>query len=263
MNKSLTTEVVLCDLDGVVWLAHQPIPGSVEAISALRARGIRVLFVTNNSFSTVEQQEAALHSIGIPATGDVVTSAMSAATALTPGWRVLVCGGDGLIEETQKAGAIAVVPYRDNDLSGTFDAVVVGLHREFNFDVLSVALTAVLNGAQLIGSNEDPTYPTPTGRLPGGGAILAAITKASGVVPLVTGKPHHPMAGLVKQMCPGVSVTNMLMVGDMEDTDGAFAQTLGCPFGLVLSGVTQSAHGSLAAYVEPSLSHLVERLLNS
>lgn len=263
MNKSLSSEVVLCDLDGVVWLAHHPIEGSVEAIAALRAQGVRVLFVTNNSFSTVQQQEQALEAIGIPAKGDVLTSAMSAATAIAPGWRVLVCGGEGLIEETQKAGATAVVPYKDGDLSGSFDAVVVGLHREFNFNVLSVALSAVNNGAQLIGSNDDPTYPTPRGPLPGGGAILAAIAKASGVLPLVTGKPHQPMARLVQQMCPGVSAGNMVMVGDREDTDGAFAKTLGCAFGLVLSGVTASGEGSHAEYVEPSLAHLAERLLNS
>ena len=70
--------VVLCDLDGVVWLSHQPIAGSVEAIARLRAAGHRVLFVTNNSSARVEVQEAALESIGIPAAGDVLTSAQAA-----------------------------------------------------------------------------------------------------------------------------------------------------------------------------------------
>ena len=99
MRKTVPPKVVLCDLDGVVWLAHQPIPGSVRAIASLREAGIRVVFVTNNSFSTYDEQVAALASIGIPAEGDIVTSAMSAATAMKSDWRVLVCGSRGLIEE--------------------------------------------------------------------------------------------------------------------------------------------------------------------
>ena len=73
---------VLCDLDGVVWLARQPIPGSPEAVARLRAAGWRVLFVTNNSAVVVAEQEQALLDIGIPAVGDVLTSAGAAATLL-------------------------------------------------------------------------------------------------------------------------------------------------------------------------------------
>ncbi|MCE2818615.1 MAG: hypothetical protein LW686_08205, partial [Ilumatobacteraceae bacterium] len=124
MSKTLSTKVVLCDLDGVVWLAHEPIAGSVEAIARLRSAGIRVLFVTNNSFSTQAQQVAALQKIGIDAEGDVVTSAMSAGLAIQSGWRVLVCGGEGLIEEVRGAGAEVVVPYRERGALGPFDAVV-------------------------------------------------------------------------------------------------------------------------------------------
>ena len=261
MNKSLSVDVVLCDLDGVVWLAHQPIAGSVEAIARLREIGVRVLFATNNSFSTQRQQVEALGGIGIPAEGDVVTSAMSAASIMKPGWRVLVCGGEGLIEETERVGATAVVPYKEKNIHGDFDAVVVGFHREFTFDVLSHALTAVRNGAQLIGSNNDSTYPTPSGPIPGGGAILAAVAKATGVTPMITGKPHEPMAQLVHAMCPGVPAQRMLMVGDMQETDGAFAQTLGCSFALVLSGVTPHANNARADIVAPSLSDVAHTLL--
>ena len=76
MNKLASPSVVLCDLDGVVWLAHQPIAGSVEAIAKLRSNGMRVVFVTNNSFSTYAEQVSALGSIGVAADGDIVTSAI-------------------------------------------------------------------------------------------------------------------------------------------------------------------------------------------
>lgn len=262
MNKTPATPVVLCDLDGVVWLAHRPIEGSVDAIARLRDMGSRVLFVTNNSFSTLDQQIEALGSIGISAEGDVLTSAMAAASVINSGSRVLVCGGEGLIQEVERAGAEAVVAYRDRGASGPFDSVVVGFHREFDFAVLSDALTAVRGGAQLIGSNADPNYPTPTGPIPGGGSILAAIEKATGVTALVTGKPNEPMAQLVRATCPGVAVESMVMVGDLPETDGRFARTIGCRYALVLSGMTASGEGVDADIVAVSLAHVAEHLAN-
>ena len=261
MRKTVPPKVVLCDLDGVVWLAHQPIPGSVRAIASLREAGIRVVFVTNNSFSTYDEQVAALASIGIPAEGDIVTSAMSAATAMKSGWRVLVCGSRGLIEEIGRVAKDVVVAYQEPLASGDFDAVAVGFHREFNYQVLTDALTAVRGGAVLIGSNDDPTYPTPNGPIPGGGSILAAIEKASGVTPIVTGKPYEPMALLVRELCGDVLPDEMVMIGDRSDTDGGFAKTMGARFAMVLSGVMSSADGSDADIVAPDLDGVAEILL--
>ena len=261
MRKTIRPKVVLCDLDGVVWLAHQPIPGSVRAIASLREAGIRVVFVTNNSFSTYDEQVAALGSIGIPAEGDIVTSAMSAATAMKSGWRVLVCGSRGLSEEIGRVAKDVVVAYEEPMASGDFDAVVVGFHREFNYQVLTDALTAVRGGAVLIGSNDDPTYPTPNGPIPGGGSILAAIEKASGVTPIVTGKPYEPMALLVRELCGDVLPEEMVMIGDRSDTDGGFARTMGARFAMVLSGVMSSADGSDADIVAPDLAGVAEILL--
>jgi 4-nitrophenyl phosphatase len=261
MRKTVRPKVVLCDLDGVVWLAHQPIPGSVGAIASLREAGIRVVFVTNNSFSTYDEQVAALGSIGVPAEGDIVTSAMSAATAIKSGWRVLLCGSRGLIEEIGRVTDDVVVAYNEPMAAGDFDAVVVGFHREFNYQVLTDALTAVRGGAVLIGSNDDPTYPTPNGPIPGGGSILAAIEKASGVTPTVTGKPYEPMALLVRDLCGDVLPEEMVMIGDRSDTDGGFARTMGARFAMVLSGVMPTADGSEADIVAPDLAGVVEILL--
>lgn len=261
MDNLARTNVVLCDLDGVVWLAHQPVPGSVDAVDRLRRSGVRVLFVTNNSFTRRADQEAALGRIGIDAEGDVVTSAMSAASVILPDWRVLVCGGAGLHEEVSRVASRAVVAHLEPGAGGAFDAVVVGMHREFNYGVLADALNAVASGAVLIGSNSDSTYPTPDGLLPGGGSILAAIEHASGVEAIVTGKPHEPMAKLVKRLVGDTDSDELLMVGDRMDTDGSFARTLGCPFALVLSGV--SAKGEVAAgqFVERDLSAVADRVL--
>ena len=222
---------VLCDLDGVVWLAHQPIPGAVEGIAALRAAGHRVLFVTNNSAARVEAQEAALAAIGIPAAGDVLTSAMAAALLVQPGERAMVCGGEGVVQALERRGVVVAA---DGE---PVDAVLVGFHRSFDFDGLARAARAVRLGARLIGTNDDATYPTAAGLVPGGGAILASIATATGVTPVVAGKPHAPIVDLVRGRLGATGV----MVGDRPDTDGAFARALGYRFALVLTGVTRAA----------------------
>lgn len=223
--------VVLCDLDGVVWLAHQAIAGAADGVAHLRAHGHRVLFVTNNSAATLGSQEASLAAIGVPAVGDVVTSAQAAAQLVVPGERVLVCGDEGLVEAMLNRGAVLC----DDDHP---DVVVVGFHRSFGYEGLRRASAAVRRGARLIGSNDDATYPTPDGPIPGGGAILAAVEKASGVHPVVAGKPYAPMADLVRSVIGDGAVASAIMVGDRPETDGLFAQRLGCRYAQVWSGVT-------------------------
>ena len=258
----MSPRVILCDLDGVVWLAHTPIPGSVDAIRRARDAGCRVLFVTNNSFSTLEQQYAALDAVGIPARGDVVSSAQAAALLVEPGMRTMVCGGEGLREAVAGRGAQVVAPHLTPEPDDRFDAVVVGFYREFNWDIMRRAATAVRSGARLIGANSDPTYPTPNGPIPGGGSVLAAIERASETSAVVAGKPHGPMAKLVAHMTNNLPSEQMVMIGDRMDTDGAFARLLSCPFTLVLSGSTSPQKTADADIVAANLSEAVDQLLS-
>jgi HAD superfamily hydrolase (TIGR01450 family) len=237
---SALPEVLLLDLDGVVWLAHRPIAGSVDAIARVRRAGSRVLFVTNNSASTVSQQEDALAAIGVPAAGDVLTSALAAAVLIEPGERVLVCGGPGVTEAVEARGGIVVT-------DGPCEVVIVGFHRNFDYDGLRRSATAVHRGARLVGTNDDATYPTPEGPIPGGGAILAAVSVGAGVDPVIAGKPYPPMAELVRQTVGHDAAVAAVMVGDRPSTDGRFARELGCRYAQVWSGVT--AHGTV---VEPT-----------
>ena len=222
----------LVDLDGVVWRGEQPIAGAADAVGQLRAQGERLLFLTNNSSATLEDYQAKLGGFGIDvAAHELVTSAQAAATLVDAGARVLVCAGSGVDEALHARGA---QPVRDGT---SVDAVVVGWHRDFDFSGLTAAFRAVVAGARLIGTNDDPTYPTPDGLLPGGGAILAAVATASGVAPTVAGKPHEPMAALVRERL-GEELGGSVLVGDRPSTDGLMARRLGVRFALVLSGVT-------------------------
>jgi HAD superfamily hydrolase (TIGR01450 family) len=256
------------DLDGVVWLGTEPIAGAAEAVARLRAAGETVLFATNNSSVVVADVEAKLAGVGIAAEGGLITSAMAGAALVEPGQRVLVCGGPGVVEALEERGAVPVRVETD------VDAVMVGFHWDFDYERLRLAAEAVRRGARFVATNDDATYPTPEGPIPGGGAIVAAIAYAVGRPPEVAGKPHRPMADLVRSRAraraggdagASAGAGGNIMVGDRPDTDGAFAVTLGFGFGLVLSGVTGPDDlpvDPTPALVAPDLAALVSQVLD-
>ena len=183
--------------------------------------------------------------VGIQAVGDVLTSAVAAAALVEPGERVLACGGAGVVEAITARGATVVA---GDDPSGEHvDAVMVGLHRQFDYERMRIAATAVRRGARFIATNMDATFPTPDGPIPGAGAIVAAVATVAERSPVIAGKPHPPMAAAVETLLGGIPSERLLVVGDRLDTDGAFAITLGCPFALVRSGVTAPESRSTCA----------------
>lgn len=241
------------DLDGVVWLSETPIPGAAGAVRRLQAGGDRVVFVTNNSHPTEAEYEAKLETHGIDGGGAVISSATAAASLIDSGERVLVCGGPGIVEAVERRGATVVEGEQP-------DLVVVGFHRDFNYERMRIAASAVRAGARLVATNADATYPTPEGLIPGAGAILASIERASGTRAVVAGKPNDPMATIVRARLGDGAGT---VVGDRPDTDGALARSLGYRFALVLTGVI-SQHDVAAADPQPDevaadLATLVDR----
>jgi glycerol-1-phosphatase len=244
------------DLDGVIWLAQEAIPGSAQAVARLREAGTRVLFATNNALPTLVDLVDQLAAVGIPATpDDLVTSAQAAASLLPNGSTAVVCASGGVLEALAARG-VTVVP------EGPADAVVVGLTRAFDFDMLATAVTAVRAGARLVGTNDDATYPTPGRLLPGAGALLAAVVAGAQVEPEVAGKPHEAIVALLAERAPHAS----MVVGDRPSTDGLLARRLGVPFALVRSGVTTK--DDTPTEVEPDidaadLAAVVDRHLES
>jgi len=251
-------EVWILDLDGVMWLGETPIPGSAEAVGRLAAAGIRVGYCTNNSSERVGFYEEKLARLGVreDVSGSVISSAMAAASLLHAGERVLLCAGDGAREAVEVAGA-EVVP---QSFDGAIDTVLVGFHRSFDYAAMRAAVRAVLAGARLIATNDDPIYPAADGPAPGCGSILASIERGSGVGAVVAGKPHGTMADLVR----GTFGPNGVFVGDSLHTDGAMAAELNWPFGLVLSGnigADAVPAGQPTEWVAPDLAELVDRYL--
>lgn len=223
----------IVDLDGVIWLSGEPIGDVLRAIEALRSRGTRVVFATNNSAPTTAELLARLDAFGVTSSpADLATSAGAAASLVDPGQSVRVLAEGGVLEALETRGVSVAQGERA-------DAAIVGWTRSFDFDSLAATASAARASGRLVGTNEDPTHPTPAGLMPGAGALLAAVATASGVQPQIAGKPHEPMADLMKsQFGFEDGDRSVVMIGDQPRTDGKLAQRLAIPFGLVDSGVT-------------------------
>jgi HAD superfamily hydrolase (TIGR01450 family) len=245
----------LLDLDGVIWLSGEAIAGSTAAIERLRRSGHPVVFFTNNSWPTIAEQRAALADVGIEATADeILTSSQAAASLLDPGATAAVIGGPGVKEALANRG-VEIVAATAQPV-----AVVVGRTTDLSFDELAVAADAIRQGAQFIATNTDATMPTPEGPQPGAGAIVAFLQVASGVEPLVAGKPAPAAAMLVAERVGAIEVS----IGDRSDTDGLFAQETKSRFGLVLSGVTNAADLPVHPapdFIGATLAEIVDQVL--
>jgi HAD superfamily hydrolase (TIGR01450 family) len=248
---------VVCDLDGVVYLGDQVIPGVAEALERLGQAGARPLLVTNNAFLTPSQVAAKIERLTgwVAGPDDVCTSPQAAVGMLGPGdTPVLVVGEEGITSVLEAQGLTAT---DDPALAGS---VMVGLTPRITYDWIAAGAEAVRRGARFIATNVDSTYPTPKGLLPGAGSIVAAIAAASGVQPEIAGKPHRPMRDLIKARVTGP----VWVVGDRVDTDIALAE--GEPDWttvLVLSGVTDSGRAGVDAdHVTADLAGAVDLILS-
>jgi glycerol 3-phosphatase-2 len=230
-------DVALLDLDGVVYVGPDAVPGVPEALEAARAAGMALGFVTNNAARTPEEVAEHLTALGVPAEpSDVITSSQAAATVvaglLGAGARVLPVGGAGVAAALREAGLTVVD--RAEDLPA---AVVQGYGREVGWVQLAEAVVAVRAGARHVATNTDATIPSPRGPLPGNGAMVGVVSAITGQRPLVTGKPDPAMhAECVRR----TGARRPLVVGDRLDTDIEGARRAGAASLLVLTGVTDA-----------------------
>lgn len=225
-------DTLFVDLDGVVYRGRNAVPHAVDVLSTF---GGRVLFVTNNASRTPKTVAAQLTGYGLKVeAADVVTSAQAAAahlaTLVPPGARILVTGGDGLVEAVTEQG-LRVVTSADEA-----DAVVQGYSPKLAWKDLAEASYALARGIPWVASNTDMSVPTARGIAPGNGTLVAAVASATGRVPIVTGKPHAPIMELARSRAHS---DRPLVIGDRLDTDIAAANAAGMESLLVLTGVNQ------------------------
>jgi glycerol-1-phosphatase len=254
-------DVALLDLDGTVYLGGAAIPGAAEALRKADAAGLRLAYVTNNAYRTPAAIAELLTSFGVPAAPqDVVTSAQAAARMLAErlpaGAAVLVIGGSGLRMALRERGLRPVSTAADRP-----QAVVEGYSPDVSYSILAEGGLAVAAGAVFVASNGDVTLPSRRGRQPGNGSLIQVIATATGVRPLVAGKPEPP---LHHESVLRTGAKHPLVVGDRLDTDMEGAHRVGVDSLLVLTGVTGPAEAILAppaqrpTYLAQDLTGLLE-----
>lgn len=253
-------DLAMLDLDGVVYIGGDAVPGAPDHLARAAASGMRLAFITNNAARPPARVAAHLRELGVHAEpADVVTSAQAAARVLAErhgeGARVVLLGADGLREALAEAGLVAV------GVDDEAEAVVSGYGPEVLWrDIMRVAVR-VREGLPWVASNRDHTIPTAYGVAPGHGVLVETVERFSAVTPTTAGKPERP---LLDETVRRVGGERPLMVGDRLDTDIAGARNAGVDSLLVLTGVTGLAELVSArpeerpTYLAPDLGALTE-----
>jgi glycerol-1-phosphatase len=225
----------LVDLDGVVWVGREPVPGAAEALRALLEAGKAIAFVTNNPGKPGATYVERLRESGVPvADGKVVTAGTStaalAAERVGNGGTAFTIGAPAFKDSVAEAGLKQVVAEAGREA----DAVLVSGHREFDYGELLTATLALRRGAALFATSRDPTLPMPGGPWPGTGAVLAAVETASGRRAEIGGKPEPRLFEQARALLGGAE--RVAMVGDRISSDIEGGRRAGLATVLVLTG---------------------------
>lgn len=232
-------DVVLADLDGVIYRGSDAIEYAVESINRLPPT-IRVGYLTNNASRTDATVASHLVSLGLHVVPrDVVTSPQAAVRLLEglvpAGSNILVVGGDGLTAEVAAAGFIVTRSALDSPA-----AVIQGFAPEIGWTDLAEAAFALQGeGANIpwIATNTDWTIPQARGIAPGNGTLVSAVHTAIGRLPVVAGKPE---VAIFQEAIRRFGSDRALMLGDRLDTDILGANRAGLPSAFVLTGIDQA-----------------------
>ncbi len=227
LSRLAQVRAVILDMDGVVYVGNDPLPGVQDLLDYLDRTGRRWYFVTNNSTRTPQMFADKVQGMGIEAGPEhILTSSLATASWMAEEFpsrgKVYVVGETGLRQALTGEGFDLV--------EDPFEAeyVVSGIDFQLVYKTLADATLAIRNGAKFIGTNIDPTFPSERGQIPGTGAVLALLEAATGVKPEIIGKPFP---GMYRQAMHklGSDPASTLMVGDRYETDIAGAIRLGMP----------------------------------
>jgi glycerol 3-phosphatase-2 len=247
---------LLIDLDGVVWVGRDLVPGSVEALHELFAAGKRVVFVTNNPGKPAAEYARRLSEAGVEVGAERIVTAGEATAGLAAG-RVgksataFVIGAPAF-QETVAAAGLRLL---EGEAGREANVVLVSGHRGFDYDELLTATLALQRGATLFATSRDPTLPMPGGPWPGTGAVLAAVEMASGQTGAIGGKPEPHLFDMARERIGDAE--RIAMVGDRVSSDIEGGRRAGLETILVLSGATSREEATVAT---PSPDLIVEDL---
>jgi glycerol 3-phosphatase-2 len=228
---------LIVDLDGVVWVGAAAVPGSVAAIAELRARGVRLVFLTNDPRGSRGEYAARLRGLGVPVDeSEIVTSGSALASFVAERERAGACafviGSPSLKRELAGAGLELLA----GDAGREAEIVAVGGHDGFDYEELRIATQALRSGARLYAAGRDATFPMPDGPWPGTGSVVAAVEVAGGKTAIAVGKPEPFIFDIARSLLAGCR--RVAIVGDNLAADVAGGKRAGLATVLVLTGTS-------------------------
>jgi 4-nitrophenyl phosphatase len=257
MAKDKSIQALLLDMDGVLWRDTEPIGDLPKIFKKIDQLGLFTAFVTNNATRSVRQYVDKLDSFGVDATEEqIVNSGLATALYLEEnfpnGGPVFIIGESGLYNTLNEHGF--------NQSESDHLAEVASLDRDLTYHKLQVASNFIRRGVPFLGTNPDPSLPTPGGYVPGTGAILAALEAATKSKAIIMGKPSPAMYQIALDKLD-ISPEKALAVGDQMPTDIAAGIEAGCKTALVLSGVSDSSTASSFDYRPTYIAQTFAKLL--
>jgi HAD superfamily hydrolase (TIGR01450 family) len=238
------------DADGVLVLKGAPIPGAIDALRALEAKGVPFRVVTNYSQAHRNSLAARFMAAGLPVGPDRIITAVSAVAAYTaeryPGKALFVLAAPDALSEFD--GQTLLSPDEaDTAPRGTVAAVVIGdAGNDLSYRNLDIAFRLLRSGAGFLAMHRNPWWLTPRGETLDAGAMVVGLEFSTGERARVLGKPspdvfRQAAAGLVRDLGGRVRRRDLAMVGDDPAADVAGAQRAGLRAFLVLTGKTTAA----------------------
>jgi len=262
MKRPLSSvRAFLMDMDGTVYLGTRLLPGAKGFFRLLERRGLPYLFFTNNSSKDRFLYRDKLAAMGLAVAPDqIITSGEATALYLataTPHRRVFVLGTPSLEAELRRAGLVLA--------EDAVDAVVLGFDTTLTYAKLERACHLLRGGAAFVATHPDKVCPTERGPVPDCGSMIALLRQATGVRPVVVGKPERHMAAMaLRKLGSRYRPSDAAIVGDRLYTDMRMGRRAGLTTILVLSGETQredlAASRDVPDCVFPSLRELAREL---
>ncbi len=234
-------------MDGVLWRGTELMLGFADFFATLRRLDINFVMATNNASRVATEYVEKFGKFGVEiGIEHIITSGEATADYLKEKYgdavgetAVYIVGSSTLINAVKERG-FHIVPFNEYEVADKVDVVIIGFHRDATYKTLALGSLYVHEGAVFVGTNPDPSFPSEIGHLPGAGALQAIVERATGIPPIVIGKPGPAMFTIAMERLGGTP-ENTAMVGDRLGTDIAGGNAAGLNTIMVLSGISSRA----------------------
>lgn len=236
---------MLFDLDGVLYVGSQPIPGAIEAVDTIRASGMPCRFITNTSTLSLRSLQAKINAIGFSIGIEEIISAPQAALLYLQRQPDPVCRF--LLADDVKQD---FMQFRQSDTEAEY--IIVGdIGDAWSYTLLNEVFNCLMHGAKLIAIHKNRFWQTEQGLQMDIGGFIHALEYASGVQTTIIGKPSIDFFHIALDEM-GVQAEAAAIIGDDIDSDVGGGQAAGLKGILVKTGKYRQAYAE-ASGIKPNL----------